>query len=49
MGIEASPHMKAHMSEELREGGGEREGEFQEEKRQPQGILEVPYFVNCPR
>lgn len=35
-----------------REGGREREKrerEFPEEKRQPEGVLEVPYFVNCPR
>lgn len=27
----------------------EKEREFQEEKRQPEGVLEVPCFVNCPR
>lgn len=40
---EASPDMRPHMSER----GGE--GDFQEEERQPRAVLEVPYFVNCPR
>lgn len=44
---EASPDMRPHMSERLRER--ERERAFQEERRQPEVVLEVPYFVNCPR
>lgn len=46
---EASPDMRPHMSAQLREGARDRKGEFQEERRQPEGVLEVPYFVNCPR
>lgn len=40
---ETSPDMRPHMSEQL------RQREFQEEKGQPEGVLEVPYFVNCSR
>lgn len=47
---EASLDIRPHVSEELLgRRKTEAEGGLEGEKGQPEGVLEVPYFLNCTR